>query len=144
MFGSFFSSKNQKLVKKWEKEHGEIVQLAHNVIAEYSKNNHIAAKRELKSLNSLAVDHLMNEDIQFYRLLKDRRRYDQSTEALINEFTATFKGTKKVLMGFLTKYSHPETILDDKFFTTFNELVGVLGERIAFEEENLYLKLNAN
>jgi len=35
MFGSLFSSKNQKLVKKWEKENKKIVVLAHNVIAAY-------------------------------------------------------------------------------------------------------------
>jgi len=143
MFGSLFSSKNQKLVKQWEKEHEQIVVLAHKVIAAYSKNNHDAAKKELKALNELAVDHLMDEDIQFYRLLKDQKRLDAKTEKLVNEFTQTFKGTKIALMGFLTKYSRPEAILDEEFFTAFNEIVGVVAERIAFEEENLYIKLNA-
>ncbi len=143
MFGSLFSSKNQKLVKQWEKEHEQIVVLAHKVIAAYSKNNHDDAKKELNALNELAVDHLMDEDIQFYRLLKDQKRLDTETEALVNEFTQTFKGTKTALMGFLTKYSRPEAILDEDFFTAFNEIVGVLAERIAFEEENLYIKLNA-
>jgi hypothetical protein len=143
MFGSLFSSKNQKLVKKWEKEHEQIVVLAHKVIAAYSKNNHDDAKKELEALNDLAVDHLMDEDIQFYRLLKDQQRLDEKTEELVNEFTKTFKGTKIALMGFLTKYSRPEAILDDEFFTAFNEIVGVLADRIAFEEENLYIKLNS-
>lgn len=143
MFGSFFSSKNQKLVKQWEKEHEQIVVLAHKVIAAYSKNDNDLAKKELKALNKLAVDHLMDEDIQFYRLLKDQKRLDVKTEKLVNEFTKTFKGTKIALMKFLTKYSRPETILDDEFFTSFNELVAVLAERIAFEEENLYIKLNS-
>ena len=142
MFGSLFSSKNQKLVKKWEKEHEQIVVLAHKVIAEYSKNNPDGAKKELKILNDLAVDHLMDEDIQFYRLLKDQKRLDAKTEKLIHEFTKSFKGTKTALMGFLTKYSRPEAILDEEFFTSFNEIVGVLAKRITFEEENLYNKLN--
>ena len=142
MFGSLFSSKNKKLVKKWEKEHEEIVVLAHAVIAAYSKNDHDTAKKELKALNNLAVDHIMNEDIEFYRLLKDQKRLDAKTEKLVNEFTTTFKGTKITLMNFLTLYSRPETALDQEFFDTFNAIVGILGERIAFEEENLYTKLN--
>jgi hypothetical protein len=143
MFGNLFSSKNQKLVKKWEKEHEEIVVLAHKVIAAYSKNDHKQAKKELKALNELAVDHVMNEDIEFYRLLKDQRRNDSKTEKMVKEFTKSFKGTKLALMNFLTKYSRTETVLDDEFFTTFNELVGILAERIAFEEENLYIKMRA-
>ena len=143
MFGNLFLSKNQKLVKQWEKEHEEIVVLAHKVIAAYSKNDHKQAKKELKALNILAVDHVMHEDIEFYRLLKDQRRNDSKTEKMVKEFTKSFKGTKLALMNFLTKYSRPETVLDDEFFTTFNELVGVLGERIAFEEENLYIKMRA-
>ncbi|RLA71957.1 MAG: hypothetical protein DRG78_24500 [Epsilonproteobacteria bacterium] len=142
MFGSLFSSKNQKLVKKWEKEHEQIVVLAHAVIAAYSKNDHDTAKKELKALNILAVDHLMDEDIEFYRLLKDDKRLDAKTEKLVNQFTKTFKGTKTALMNFLTIHSRPETPLDDKFFTAFNEIVGVLAERIEFEENNLYIKLN--
>jgi len=35
------------------------------------------------------------------------------------EFIQTFKGTKMTLMNFLTKYSRPETVLDEKFFKTF-------------------------
>ncbi len=142
MFGSFFLSKNQKLVKRWRKEHEKIVVLAHKVIASYSKNDHDTTKKELKALNVLAVDHLMDEDIQFYRLLKDQKRVDSDTEELVNEFTDTFKNTKNTLMKFLTHYTRPEVVLDDEFFDAFNSIVGVLGERIAFEEENLYIKLN--
>ena len=82
MFGSLFLSKNQKLVKKWEKEHEQIVVLAHKVIAAYSKNDYDAAKKELGLLNNLAVDHLMNEDIEFYRLLKDQKRADREAGRL--------------------------------------------------------------
>ena len=143
MFFSLFASKNQKLVKKWKKEHEEIVVLAHNVIAEYSKNNQDAAKEQLRALNNIAVDHLMNEDIEFYRLLKDEKRLDLKTEKMVKEFTETFRGTKTTLMNFLTIHTRPEAKLDDEFFKTFNELVEVLGQRIAFEEENLYSKLES-
>jgi hypothetical protein len=142
MLGKLFLSKNQKLVKRWTKEHEDIVVLAHKVIGEYSKNNHDTAKKVLKELNNLAVDHVMNEDIEFYRLMKDQKRITAKSEAMVREFTHTFKGTKMALMSFLTKYTHDDVLLDEDFFTTFNELVGILGERIQFEEENLYSLLN--
>jgi len=138
MISSLFLSKNQKLVKKWRKEHEQIVVLAHEVIGEYSKNNLLNAKNALKKLNMLAVDHVMNEDIEFYRLLKDQKRLTTKSESLVKEFTQTFKGTKMALMDFLTQYTREDAVLDDRFFKTFNDIVGILGERIAFEEENLY------
>jgi hypothetical protein len=144
MFWSLFASKNQKLVKKWQKEHEEIVVLAHKVIGEYSKNNHDAAKEALQELNNIAVDHIMSEDIEFYRLLKDEKRFDEKTKKMIHDFTVTFKDMKLTLMHFLTKYAKPETPLDAKFFKTFNEIVEVLGDRIAFEENNLYSKMSAD
>ena len=143
MFWSLFSSKNQKLVKKWVREHEQIVVLAHKVIAEYSKNDHDAAKKALKDLNTLAINHIMSEDVEFYLLLKDQKRLDDETEVFVKNFTETFKGTKTALMTFLTKYTRPEAVLDEEFFKTFNEIVGVLAERIAFEEKNLYVMLDS-
>ncbi len=143
MFGYFFSSKNQKLVKKWVKEHEQIVALAHKVIAEYSNNNHKAAKKELGALKELAQNHIMTEDLEFYKLLKDEKRFDNDTEKLIGEFTETFRNTKLVLIDFLTKYTKPDAVLDSEFFKSFNEIVGVLAERIAFEEKNLYVALGS-
>jgi len=141
MFGFFFSSKNQKLVKKWQKEHVKIVELAHKVIGEYSKNNHKAAKKALKELNSLAVDHIMNEDIEFYKLMRDEKRIDAKTEVLVDDFIKSFKQTKLTLMSFLSNYAKPDVPLDEEFFTTFNQLVEILAERIEFEEKNLYSKM---
>ena len=140
MFG-LFSSKNQKLVKKWQKEHEKIVELAHKVIGEYSKNNLKAAKKAVKELNSLAVDHVMNEDIEFYKLMRDEKRIDTKTEVLVDDFIKSFKQTKLTLMSFLSNYSKPDVPLDNEFFTTFNQLLEILGERIEFEEKNLYSKL---
>jgi len=141
MFESLFGSKNKKLAVHWEKEHAEIVVLAHEVIANYSKNDMNAAKKSLKSLNSLAVDHLMEEDIEFYKLLKDDKRLTPKTVELVHEFTQTFKNTKLTLMKFLTQYSKDDVVLDEEFFNTFNTLVAVLSDRINFEEENLYTLL---
>jgi hypothetical protein len=96
------------------------------------------AKNSLKLLNNLAVDHLMNEDIEFYKLLKDDKRLTPETIELVNDFTRTFKDTKMTLMKFLTKYTKDDIELDEEFFNTFNTLVAVLADRIDFEEKNLY------
>ena len=84
----------------------------------------------------------MTEDIEFYKLLKDSKNVDQETQKFVNEFKHTFYDTKSVLIQFLKNYTHPEAVYDDKFFESFNGLVGVLGKRIAFEEKNLYNKLD--
>jgi len=141
MFEFLFSSKNEKLVKKWHKEHEEIVELAHKIIGEYSKNNHEKAKQYLKELNDLAVDHVMDEDIQLFKLTHQEESIDRETEVLVQDFVKSFKKTKLALMDFLSKYSRPETPLDEEFFTQFNELVDVLGDRINFEERNVYSRL---
>ena len=138
MFSSLFLSKNQKLVKKWKKEHEKIVLLAHKVVAEYSKNNHKKAKKNLISLNNLAIDHIIDEDLKFYKLLNGEKRILPNRKAAIEDFIDTFKDIKPELMSFLTKYTRKDTILDDEFFQNFNELVEVLIERIQYEEKNLY------
>jgi hypothetical protein len=140
MFG-LFSSKNQKLVQKWQKEHEKIVELAHKVLGEYAKNNYKEAKKTLKALNSLVVDHLMNEDIEFYKLMHDEKRIDRKTEVLVDDFIKSFRKTKLELMSFLSQYAKDDVPLDETFLTTFNEIIEVVAERIDFEEKNLYSKL---
>ncbi len=83
----------------------------------------------------------MNEDIEFYKLMRDEKRIDSKTEVLVDDFIKSFKQTKLALMSFLSKYSKDEIPLDEDFFKTFNEIVEVLAERIDFEEKNLYSKL---
>jgi len=141
MFFSFFSSKNQKLVKKWKHEHEEIVIFAHKIIAAYSLNDKTAVRKELIALRELAVDHLMREDIELFKLLRKDKTIDNDMEALIREFTETFRDTKTALLAFLREYTQESSKLDEKFFTTFTEIVGVLSQRIEFEEKNLYISL---
>ncbi len=132
------------MVKKWKKEHEKIVLLTHEVIAEYSKNNHKKAKKALVSLNNLAIDHITNENIEFYKLLKDTHKVSVKNRQHIEEFVSTFKETKMELMHFLTKYSRDAVVLDDEFFKTLNELAEILIERINFEEKNLYNLLDVS
>jgi len=138
---NLFASKNQKLVHKWKKEHHEIVVLATKVIEKYSTHHYDEAKKYLIELNSLAVEHIMDEDIQFFKLLREKRKKDKHIENMINEFTHSFKDTKLTLMNFLHKYTKDDVELDDEFFATFNKIVEVVGKRIAFEENNLYKTL---
>ena len=136
-----FESKNKKLVKKWKKEHENLVILGQKVIAEYVKNNESEAKRQLKKFVDQAMDHLTSEDIEFYRMLNDDDK-DPRTEELIEEFQRTFKDTKTTLMKFLAKYVRPEVPLDDEFFDTFQKIMEILAKRIKFEEDNLYFRLS--
>jgi len=140
---SLFLSKNQKLVRTWRKEHQEVVFLANRVISEYTQHKPSRAKKYLIKLNHLAVNHLMSEDIEFYRLLKDKKRMTIQNKILVDEFTSTFKGTKLKVMHFLAKYSKEDVLLDENFFSNFKELVSLLVHRMEFEESNLYRLLYA-
>ena len=142
LLSSLFLSKNQKLVRKWTGEHEEIVLLIHKVLGEYSKNNHKNAKKALISLNHLVVDHVTDENIEFYKLLKDGNRISVKNRKATEEFVDTFKDMRLNLMKFLTLHTKEETVLDDKFFDSLNEVADVLSERIEFEENNLYSLLD--
>ncbi len=142
MFFSIFLTKNQKLVKKWTQEHEKIVLLSNQVIAEYSKNNHKKAKKLLIALNNLVVDHVTDENIEFYKLLKDEDRLSSKNKQYTEEFIETFADVKKDLMKFLTKYTRKDVGLDDEFFDTLTAISGVLLDRIQYEESRLYAILN--
>ena len=144
MLFTLFTSKNKKLIKQWTKEHQQMVILGHKVIAEYAKNNPKKAKKSLKLLANLSINHLMSEDIEIYKMLHHSKEVHPKTEKLANEFTKSFKGVKTQLMGFLSTYTREEAILDEDFFKTFNQLFGILAQRIDFEEKNLYIQLKNN
>lgn len=144
MFSSLFSSKNQKLVKKWQSEHEDIVLLAHKVIAAYSLNDHERTRKELIKLNKVAVEHMMYEDIELYKILKSDKKKDAHMENLIVEFKTSFKSTKLALMDFLTKFTKAGIVYDDTFFQTFNYLLSIIAQRIDFEEKNLYITMHNN
>jgi len=118
------------------------VLLTNKVIAEYSKNNHPKAKKLLIELNNLVVDHVTDENIEFYKLLKDEDRLSPKNKHYTEEFIATFADVKKDLMKFLTNYTRKETPLDDEFFETLTTIADVLLERIQYEESKLYAILN--
>ncbi len=142
MFSSLFLSKNQRIVRKWKKEHEKIILLAHKVVAEYSKNHRKKAKKNLILLNNLAIDHIISEDLKFYKFLNGEQRILPDRKVAIENFIDTFRDIKPELMSFLTKYTRKDAILDDEFFQRFNELVEVLIERIQYEEKNLYALLD--
>jgi len=141
MFG-WFDSKNQKVVKRWEREHVELVELATKVIEAYSKGDEKKVRTVLKELSGKTAHHLMSEDLEFFKMMKDQKRMTAKTEALIKEFKESFSGVKVALMSFLKNYAEEGSTIDDKFFTEFNAIVDVLGERIKFEEDNLYIMLH--
>jgi hypothetical protein len=137
MLSSLFLSKEKKLIKQWKAEHLQIVALAGNVIASFSKNDLDATKEYLKKLTSIAVDHLMGEDIKLFEMRGGSKDNDLLVRK-IAEFKESFRSVKLPLMKFLTLHSSPAAILDTEFFDKFNEIVDVLLKRIEFEEKNLY------
>jgi hypothetical protein len=142
MLSDLFLTKNQKLVKRWKREHEEIIMLSHAVIAAYVKNDHRDAREKIRSLGRIAADHLTSEDLEFYKLMKDPERNDAVTKQQITEFQEDFREIKEGLMKFLAKYGKEEETLDEVFFDTFNRVLEMLEERIEFEESKLYFRMS--
>ena len=138
----FMESKNKKLVKKWKKEHEELVVLGRKVIADYVENNKDRLRKSLKDFTHEAVEHLNSGDIEFYRLMRDPDRNDKRIVEQIQKFNDGFKRVKETLVKFLAKYNQEEIPLDEEFFESFSKIMDVLEQRIDFEEHELYFTLS--
>jgi len=138
MFETLFMSKNQKLVKVWKDEHKVIAELAGKILESYENNDIKGTKKYLNALEHVTVGHLMTEDVAFYDLLKHPEDLNNRTIDNIKDFRNTFQGTKSALMKFIAKHAAPQTVLDDEFAEAFKGLVGVVVDRINYEEKNLY------
>ena len=130
------------MVKKWKTEHVKMVELAHKILGEYGKGEHGKAKKYLKEFSNVGMDHIVSEDIEFFKLVREPGHGDLRTEKMIEEFKSSFGDVKGTLTKFLGKYTLKETELDEEFFDTFNAIVKILGERIEYEESNLYFRLS--
>jgi len=139
-------AKNSKKVKKWKKEHQQLVECATNIVSSYEKSDLKSTRKHLKKLEEIAFDHLMDEDITFFELLKKVKEKNLSEDreiiVAIDEFRNSFVGVKGVLIDFLLKYTNPEVELDDSFKETLDVIIDALTERISFEENNLYVLIN--
>lgn len=143
MIKRLFASKNQRLVIRWKKQHGNMVTLAHKIIAAYKNQNFKAVRKELKRLNHVAMEHLMTEDLEFFEL-RNSHKIDTETRKMVDEFNFSFRDTKSVLRQFFITYTHSKAVYDEEFFLTFSAIVEALGNRIDYEEKNLYEKLETS
>ena len=141
MSNSFSSESNKKLVIKWKKEHREITASAGRILEAHKMNETNALRKEIEKLNDLTVEHLLAEDMEFYQFLMLEDALDDELKKLIEDFIETFEETKIALMDFLTKYTLSDAVYDQEFIDNFTAIVGVLSERIAYEEKTLYKAL---
>ena len=146
MFGWFKKDtnicNNAIKVQGWKDEHQKILKLFSDVLSSYKDNDISQTKEYLASLNQIALQHLMDEDITFTELLKQAKESEQKIVDEINEFRFSFRGVKVALLKFLTKYNSPEETLDEDFLPTLLDIINALKKRIEFEESNLYSQIN--
>ncbi len=149
MFDFLFNRKkdlvhNSKKVKKWQAEHKALATLAVKTVEYYEANELKKAKKELGKLQSVALNHLMDEDVTFTELFKkaQKNHTDQSILDAIREFRKSFTDTKKVLIHFFIHYTDPSVVLDDVFIEKLKGIIDALVQRIEFEEKNLYVMIN--
>ena len=149
MFNFIFNRKkdlahNSKKVKKWQAEHKAMATHAVKTVELYEKGDLVKAKKQLIKLQSVALNHLMDEDVTFTELFKkaEDTNTDQHILDAIQEFRRSFIDTKKVLIHFFIHYTSPNVELDDLFIEKLKGIINALVERIEFEETNLYVMIN--
>jgi len=138
---TLFGSKEKRLVKKWKKEHQQISEYSHQALASYVRGDIKTLQKYLLILRDLTINHLMEEDIEFYRLKRERSD-DESLIDGIDNFIETFREIKKAWRDFICDYSKEGAIYDENFHKKFEELVYILEDRIRYEENTLYKHLN--
>jgi len=138
MFGLLFGSHNKKLVKKWQKEHHKILQQAQKVFEAYEYNDQNAVAKLLEDLRFSAMEHLMDEDIEFNKLLDKKEKLTPELEKGISDFTKSFEAIKPKLREFLRYYTQKGVEYNGEFLIAFTEIAEALQKRIAYEEETLY------
>jgi len=112
---------------------------------QYYENNELKkAKKQLGKLQSVALNHLMDEDVTFTELFKkaEKSNADQTILEAIREFRKSFIDTKKVLIHFFIHYTDPRVELDTAFIEKLKGIIDALVQRIEFEEKNLYIMIN--
>ncbi len=135
------STSSKKLVTKWKQEHQAIVASAGKVIQAYETDALDMLREEMDNLNGLTTDHLMDEDVEFYKFMMLEDSIGSELVKLIEDFIETFEETKSALMDFLIKYTDSDASYNQDFIDTFKTIVGVLAKRIAYEEKTLYKAL---
>ncbi len=139
---SFLESKNKKLVKRWKKEHEQLIVLGKKVLAEYVKNDEQKIRSSLQAFTDLAMTHLSSEDVELYKLLSDPSQRSEKLKESVDHFQKSFKDIKMILMKFLASYNRNEKPIDEEFFDNFSQIMEILAERIEFEEGELYFYLS--
>jgi len=135
---------NSKKVKKWQAEHKALATHAVKTVELYENHELKKAKKQLGKLQSVALNHLMDEDVTFSELFKkaENNNTDKKILEAIKEFRKSFIDTKKVLIHFFIHYTNPHVELDDVFLEKLKGIIGALVQRIEFEENNLYTMIN--
>ena len=149
MFDFIFNRKkdiahNSKKVKKWQAEHKALATHAVKTVQYYENNELKKAKKQLIKLQSVALNHLMDEDVTFSELFKkaDKTYTDQHIVESMKEFRRSFIDIKKVLIHFFIHYTDPSVELDSTFIEKLKGIIDALVQRIEFEEKNLYILID--
>lgn len=149
MFDFIFNRKreishNSKKVRRWQTEHKAMAKHAVKTVQYYENNELKKAKKQLGKLQSVALNHLMDEDVTFTELFKkaEKSNADQTILEAIREFRKSFIDTKKVLIHFFIHYTDPRVELDTAFIEKLKGIIDALVQRIEFEEKNLYIMIN--
>lgn len=122
---------------KWRNDHDRILELCQNVIKAFMSNDRMSFKSNLKKLNKLLTEHLLEEDSVLYSVCKQ----DLLSKETIKEMDIYMASKREDRVGILSKlsiYALPDKTLDEVFFEGFNEIYAQLMDLFKEEELSLY------
>lgn len=135
---------NKSKVKQWTGEHKVLAEEATAVVSFYEKGDFKKAKKHLVKLQSVALKHLMDEDVTFSDLMHKSSESEEDQEIVdsMKAFRKTFVDTKKALIHFFIHYTSEDVVLAEKFKMQLDGIINALVQRIEYEESNLYTKIS--
>ncbi len=123
------------LIEEFKKEHSEFVEALKEVdeLGVFTKEGHA----KLMSLLPDLLDHLWNEDVRLYPVLKKTSEHNKKLKEILSFFVNGLSAIHEEMLIFMTKYAKG-IVLDINFQREYERLFGALSKRIEYEEEILY------
>ena len=118
------------LIEEFKKEHSKIIE-AFKEVKELSVLT-IEGHTKLMSLLPDLLDHLWNEDVRLYPVLKKASEHNKKLKEILSFFVNSLGAIHEEMQEFFTKYSNGD--IDSSFQRDYERLFEDLSKRIEYEK----------
>ena len=127
------------LISKFKHDHEELLGIYTQCAQAYDDQKHQKLNQLLSKFKTKLTSHLLVENVKFYIYVSHYYKDDEHNKGLIDSFRREMQGIGAVAFKFLTEYTAPTAVYNEKFKEEFDAIGGVLGNRISAEEGELYM-----